>query len=229
MADNTKHENIAEALAAFQAEMPKATKNELGQAGGSRQYKYADLAAVTAAVMPVLTKHGLSYICTPRRVENTEHGYEMHAILQHTSGQSIIGVLPLFGNRPQELGSSITYARRYLLGCLTGVVTEDDDDAAAANNSAHTMRVPTEQELVSQARAQAWAAWKAAGLPEVTDTFRATYESQSGGSFDSATVAGFNAFAVAVASGSVTPVSIEEHLARALNAQVTAEETAGMP
>ena len=30
------------------------------------------------------------------------------------------------------MGSSLTYGRRYLLGCLTGIVTDDDEDGQIA-------------------------------------------------------------------------------------------------
>jgi hypothetical protein len=33
------------------------------------------------------------------------------------------------------VGSALTYARRYLLGCMTGIVTDDDDDGALASRA----------------------------------------------------------------------------------------------
>lgn len=42
-------------------------------------------------------------------------------------------VMPLAKHDPQGVGSAITYARRYALGCMTGVVTEEDDDGNAAS------------------------------------------------------------------------------------------------
>ena len=47
------------------------------------------------------------------------------------------GRWPINGRTPQEIGSAITYARRYLLGCLTGVVTDDDDDGHIAARNQH--------------------------------------------------------------------------------------------
>jgi hypothetical protein len=51
------------------------------------------------------------------------------------SGQYIISRLKMKVGKddPQGYGSAITYARRYALGCMTGLVTEEDDDANAAS------------------------------------------------------------------------------------------------
>jgi hypothetical protein len=119
---------LAAALAAFQAEMPTVAKSHEADTGTYR-YKYADLADVTNAAMPLLTAHGLSFATCPRY---TEHGYELVGVLLHSSGESMEGALPIGGNTPQALGSSLTYARRYLFGCMTGVVTDDDDDGRIA-------------------------------------------------------------------------------------------------
>lgn len=125
---------LAVALAAFQAEAPTVSKGKTAKvptkAGGSYSYTYANLADVVEAAYPLLSKHGLSFSCVPR---TTERGYELAGILLHSSGESLEGSLPLSGNTPQELGSALTYMRRYLLGAMTGLVTDDDDDGAAAS------------------------------------------------------------------------------------------------
>jgi len=43
-------------------------------------------------------------------------------------------VFPVFGTKPQEIGSSITYARRYNLQALLDLST-DDDDGNSANDA----------------------------------------------------------------------------------------------
>lgn len=133
------HDTLAAALAAFQAEMPVVGKNKTAnvpmKSGGSYSYRYADLADVTAAATPLLVRHGLAFTCLPRAAESGR-GYELAGVLLHTtSTERLEGALPLVGNAAQELGSAITYARRYLLGCMTGLVTDDDDDAQAANHA----------------------------------------------------------------------------------------------
>lgn len=141
--------NLAAALAAFQAEMPTVTKSQKAEvptkSGGKYTYTYAGLADVTEAAMPLLSKHGLSFSACPKR---TDHGdYELVGILLHKSGEQLTGALPIQGRAAQEIGSSITYGRRYLFGCMTGLVTDDDDDGALANGS---QQRPTARRQTSQ-------------------------------------------------------------------------------
>lgn len=138
MTEHQDLDEIAAALAAFQAEMPKVAKGKTAKvptkAGGSYSYNYADLADVVEAATPLLAKNGLSFVCLPRTREDGR--YELVGTLLHKSGQHLQGALPLAGVQPQEIGSSLTYMRRYLLGCLTGIVTDEDDDGQIANDAA---------------------------------------------------------------------------------------------
>lgn len=143
---------LAESLAAFQGEAPTVHKDKTAtvptKSGGSYKYAYADLADVAAAAYPILAKHGLSFSCAPGI---TEGKAVVRGILLHSSGESIEGVLPLQGNTAQEIGSSLTYARRYLLGCLTGIVTDADDDGALATAAKRAPRPrPVEPDRVPQ-------------------------------------------------------------------------------
>ena len=133
----TDHPNLAAALAAVQAALPVVHKGKTANVG-TYKYTYADLADVTAAIMPLLSRNGLAFACTPRLVASG-HGYELAATLMHASGETIEGALPIAGTA-QQLGSAITYARRYLLGSMTGVVTDSDDDAKIATEAAKANR-----------------------------------------------------------------------------------------
>jgi hypothetical protein len=121
---------LTKALAAFQAEMPTVAKSKTADTG-SYTYTYAGLAEMSAAGMPLLSAHGLAFSCCPRRTESGH--YELAGYLMHESGQQIEGALPLTGGNAQALGSSISYMRRYLFGCMTGLITDDDDDGALAS------------------------------------------------------------------------------------------------
>lgn len=124
----TETKNIAAALAAFQGEMPTVAKSKTAKAG-SFSYTYAGLADVTSHAAPILAKHGLAFTALPGP---TEHGWVLNGVLLHVSGEKLEGALPIKGGSPQEWGSSLSYFRRYLLGCLTGLVTDDDDDGQMA-------------------------------------------------------------------------------------------------
>lgn len=147
----TELKNLAAALAAFQAEMPTVHKGKTAKvatkSGGSYSYDYADLADVSAAAMPLLTKHGLSFLARPRA---GERGWEVCGMLLHDSGEHVEAALPLHGGTAQEIGSSLTYARRYLMGCLTGIVTDADDDGQAATRGQQQARQRQQQQTAKQ-------------------------------------------------------------------------------
>ena len=146
------HKTLAAALVAFQAEMPTVAKTKTANVGQYR-YTYADLADVMEAAAPILTRHGLAYTGSARHVDGGR--YEVVGILSHESGETREGALPLTaGGTPQQMGSAITYARRYLAGLLTGIVTDNDDDGALASSQqerkrerrAATAKAPAEAE-----------------------------------------------------------------------------------
>lgn len=130
----TKFPGLVSALASIQTELPIVRKGETAEvptkSGGKYSYTYADLSDVVKAVYPLLAGAGLVFVTRPKF---TESRYVLIGQLEHESGESRDAEFPLPDRgTPQELGSAITYGRRYLLGCLTGVVTGDDDDGAAA-------------------------------------------------------------------------------------------------
>jgi ERF superfamily protein len=140
-----KHESLAAALAAFQAELPKLRKDEKAKVTGesksgakiSYTYGYAGLDAVVEAVLPALGNHGLSITSKSTLVDG---GFMLEVSLLHESGERETGYWPLPDPRrvgPQDIGSSYTYGRRYLTLALTGTFPggEDDDGAKAQQAS----------------------------------------------------------------------------------------------
>lgn len=117
------HGNLAEALAAFQAEMPTVGKNSRNNFGS-----YADLADVAKEGHPVLARHGLSFSSKPTL--NADGVFVLAYVLRHTSGQEDSGEFPLpAASTMQAIGGSVTYARRYALCAVTGLVADEDTDA----------------------------------------------------------------------------------------------------
>jgi hypothetical protein len=121
-------DQLATALAAAQAEMANPKFDRVNP--GFRS-KYASLAAVRDAVIPVLAKHGIACI---QNLTTTEGGICCTTMLLHKSGQSLISSLPMPASKQdaQGLGSAATYARRYSLMAMVGVVGDEDDDGNAA-------------------------------------------------------------------------------------------------
>ncbi len=120
---------LAKALAKAQGEIKEALKDSQNPHFKSN---YATLAATWEACRGPLSKHGLSVV---QRGKVTPDGYVMRTRLLHESGQWIEGEVPCITggrqqqNEMQQLGSAITYARRYGLASMVGVAPEGDDDA----------------------------------------------------------------------------------------------------
>lgn len=129
--------SLAEALAAFQADLPDVRKTETAKvatkSGRDFEYRYADLADVSKAVLPKLGALGLSWITRPTLT--TDGKFVLAYRLLHVSGESIEGEYPMQTGDAQAMGSAITYARRYALCAVTGVMPDSDDDGAAASRS----------------------------------------------------------------------------------------------
>ena len=132
-------DNIADltaALVAASAELTGVTKGREAsiptKSGGSYAYRYAALEDVLDTVRPVLAKHGLT-ICQIPGNQSSDWLTITTSIL-HYSGQYIVFeplALPN-GRTAQEIGSAITYGRRYHLLAVLGLAASDDDDGAAA-------------------------------------------------------------------------------------------------
>lgn len=126
--------NLAAALVAFQAEPPKVEKDSYNPAFKSN---FTSLEELTNKALPALNKHGLAYTVTS---EVTERGMAVVGTLLHTSGERLSASFPVTDTNPQKIGSAFTYARRYLLAALTGIVVDADDDGNAASNPSATER-----------------------------------------------------------------------------------------
>jgi hypothetical protein len=142
-----KHNGLAAALVAFQAEMPTVRKENTAKVTsqkGSYSYDYADLTDLTEAAMPILAKHGLSFASSPTMTEN---GFVLAYRLRHESGEEDAGEYPLpdpVHTPAQTIGSAITYARRYAMCAVTGLAPggDDDDGEKAQDGRAAPRRQP---------------------------------------------------------------------------------------
>jgi hypothetical protein len=155
------HELMA-ALAKAQAEMDNAPMNSENPHFRS---KYADLASIRNATIPALSKHGLS-LHQVTRIDGS--GMVLVTRLGHASGQFIDSVYPLpNSNKPHEMGSAITYARRYSWAAICGIAAEEDEDGNAANDAAKNgakslPALPARKSSAAAKRDGDWPALKAA-------------------------------------------------------------------
>ena len=93
--------------------------------------KYSDLPSIVEACKSALLKNNLVVTQSTTLVNGVT---ALVTTLHHTSGQWIRGYYPVTAVKadPQAMGSAITYARRYALSAIVGVVSEDDDDGESA-------------------------------------------------------------------------------------------------
>ncbi len=126
-------DELVTALVLAQGVIKPPKHNARGQARGGT-YSYADLGAVFESVIKPLSDQGLAIVQAP-----TLHGEEFVLITRilHTSGQWIEASYPLpRGVSSQDMGSAITYGRRYSLCAILGIAAEEDDDGAKATTPA---------------------------------------------------------------------------------------------
>lgn len=123
--------NLLKALAAAIAEMPKPTRNATNP---HLKKGYADLSEVMACVSEPLAKHGLVLTQTMTYDDTVTHTILVTTLWHTESAESLESSLPLLLEKvtAQGQGSAISYARRYSVKSLFGMVDDDDDGNEAS-------------------------------------------------------------------------------------------------
>ncbi len=133
--------DLATALAKAQGAMGAA---KFDKTNPHLRNKYASLAAVIDAIRKPLADNGLSYMQTQHIRDG---GFVLVTTLRHASGQWIASEYPLpMGVKPQELGSALTYARRYSLSAIACIAADEDDDAEGARSNGQINSAPAKRE-----------------------------------------------------------------------------------
>ena len=107
--------------------------------------KYADLNSVIEATDFALEEVGLVYV---DRIDNMNLISE---IIDFESGESIVNNTPLIltKNDMQQLGSAITYARRYARMSMCGLMAVDDDGNFVSGNTSQNKVVATQDQVLT--------------------------------------------------------------------------------
>ena len=128
----TRAAGLADALLAFAAQAPKLRRDANGQVQ-SRTYRYATLDSVLDDVAPLLVSHGL--VWTAKAILADGQPAATYRMTHVASGEfdEWTGPLPCVEPGPQNLGSAITYMRRYELVAYLNLAPGEDDDGAAAS------------------------------------------------------------------------------------------------
>lgn len=132
MKTSEKIDLVAAALVLAQAKM----KNVLADSKNPffNNAKYAKLEAELDEIRPVFAEAELALVQLPT-IENDKQMLE--TVVLHKSGQYISSSMPLLSSKGtmQELGSAITYARRYMAEGVAGISKTEDDDGNSASKT----------------------------------------------------------------------------------------------
>lgn len=134
---------LALALSKAQGEMKSAKKDVTNPFFKS---KYADLASVWDACREALSKNEIAVIQVPELKDGI---IGIRTKLVHSSGEFEEGFFPLavpVTAKAQEMGSAMTYLRRYALSAMVGVAPEDDD----GNEATKTSGQPNNQHILAK-------------------------------------------------------------------------------
>ncbi len=142
---------LAQALVAAQAEVKNPAKDAFNP---HFKTKYADLASVRDAVVPVFARHGLAVV---QSLHSADRGPTIATTLLHSSGEWMEAgslTIPASKQDAQGYGSAITYGRRYMLLAVAGVVGDDDDDGNAACKPQAQQAAPPKPQPATQGNGQ---------------------------------------------------------------------------
>lgn len=124
---------LSKALAAFQGVVEPLTKDAKNP---HLKNRYASLAGIVQAIQPLLSEYGLVITQAPQgadglvgmttRVIEADSAEWIESTILIPLGQPGPG-----RNLAQEVGSTLSYLRRYTLLAALGLVIDDDDDGAA--------------------------------------------------------------------------------------------------
>ena len=122
------------AMAQMQCDIPTVSEGGLNTHTGN---SYATLDDINHTLKPIMQKHGFAITF---KVDHVGAGVKVTGILMHAAGhrEDTTMFLPMdIGkgrNDVQAVGSSVTYARRYVMCALLNITTGDtrDDDGARA-------------------------------------------------------------------------------------------------
>lgn len=132
---------LAAALAVAQGKFQNPDRNRTvkvkTKAGGEYSFKYATLDSILEMLRPIMADSGLAVV---QPATTSDGAVIVETRLMHSSGQWLEDSLAISFRSadPQELGSLITYMRRYALCSMLGIASEEDDDGNAASGNTVT-------------------------------------------------------------------------------------------
>lgn len=134
------------AIANFQMECPKISKDSNNPffSDAKRKVNYASLPHILNVITPILKKNGLVIVqpvmntCVVTKLIHIETGQTL---------ESIYDIVCKDSTNPQQLGSGVSYARRYSISSILNLNIDDDDDGNSATGNVPKQQAPSKEEL----------------------------------------------------------------------------------
>lgn len=131
---------VMSALAVAQGQFPPIHKNKTAHVRsekGNYDFDYATLDACLAAVSPVLAKNGLALVQPWARSADGDEIMVQTFIVHGESGEWLRTkpVRARAGGDVKQVGTAVSYLRRYQLGPVLGIAPEDDVDSGEGDRT----------------------------------------------------------------------------------------------
>lgn len=140
-----ENNNLAQKFMQVLNEVPNFSTDETANAG-SRTYKYLNLATLLKNIKPIFEKHGIAFsqkVTFDRTGDGRQTLGTVETIIFDENEQQTVCEYPFFvTGDPQQVGSAITYARRYSLTTVLGIFPDKDDDGGYAKQQYDTADRP---------------------------------------------------------------------------------------
>lgn len=121
---------VEEAIGKARSKMKSPKKDKTASMGQGRTYRYASLESVLDSVLPALTEHGITLLQPCSMGDGV-----VHVTTRLQLGEDAVETTlsaPLSRGGFHEMGSAITYLRRYGLSSLLAISADEDEDGHAA-------------------------------------------------------------------------------------------------
>lgn len=139
MSAPTEKGSLAQSLVNFQAATQpiprKKTVTVQTRTGGRYTFDYAPHEVILEAIKDDLAANDLAVV--QPLTSDSEGRLFVQTIVVHASGETLESLTPVntANLSNQEIGSAVTYMRRYALSAMLGLATDDDDDANLADGN----------------------------------------------------------------------------------------------
>jgi hypothetical protein len=123
--------SFATALCAMQGEFKTIVAKQtvtVKTTKGSYQYDFAPYDHILDFARPIMKKHGFAIINITDVIDGK---LLLKTLLLHSSGESMSSTIPVkVSGNPQDLGSELSYMKRYQTTGILGLATNSEDDDA---------------------------------------------------------------------------------------------------